>query len=145
MWRPTTDEPPHEKAWLTNEEQREVHAALAGVAADHQPLTDPHPRPIDWRDIRRVLDAACSDVFMAVAEVTTVDESTRCYRLRTLNEKSASISITRVGDGFADVHAEATVGLFGDETDRAAELVQSFQDRYVALRDRRLAEAGQAK
>jgi hypothetical protein len=142
-WRPTAEEPPHEKATLTTAEQRQVRGVLRDLSRDHQPSPDRQPEPIGWSDIRRVVAAACSDVFMAVAQVRTVDETTRIYHIRTVDEKPAKLTVTRIGEGLTDFRAEATVGVFEDDFERAAELVEQFGNHLLMLRNRRYAAIGQ--
>jgi hypothetical protein len=142
-WRPTSTDPPHEKGTLTRAEQNDIRRALASIAYGHAPSPDREPRPIDWRDIRRVVDAACSEMFMAVAQVENVDDATRVYRIRTIDEKPAELIVSRDGKGLADFSANATVGLFEDCQDRARELVEHFESHLIQLRQRRLAEIGQ--
>lgn len=141
-WRPTTTEPPHEKAALTDAERREVRGILRELARDHELSPDRQPQQIDWRDIRRVVDGACSEVFMAVAQVEILDDARRVYHIRTADEKPAELTVTRVGEGLTDYEAAAVVGVFRDETVRAAELVEQFEKHLEWLHQRRLAAIG---
>lgn len=141
-WRPTAAEPPGEKATLAYAERQEILRVMRGVAPDHELSLDCRPEPVMWDDICRVVDAACSEVFMAVAQVSDVsEEAKRVYHLRTIDEKPATLTVRRSDESWMGYEATAEVGLFGTETDaaRAADLVAHFEQHLGQFTQRRTA------
>jgi hypothetical protein len=146
--RPTAvmESQPLETAVMSAAEQREVTRVLRELARDHQPSLDREPLPITWPDVRRIVAMACSANEMAIARVVSIDDETRIFHIRTLDERPATLTVRRIqpdDDLPLDMYdAEATVGLFEDDFDRAQRLVEAFNAEVTWLRHQRMRDVG---
>ena len=134
---PLVDDPDEtdQVAALNAAHSAEVRHAFAGLAHGHEASSAPtaasSPRG-RWSDVHLAVLYACDDTQMAVLHKTATDEGLGGweYALRTAEDMPVALVVRRMPE--PEIYdATASVGLFGDDTDRAAALLKAF-DRHMA-------------
>jgi hypothetical protein len=108
-------------------QQRRVRTTLKNLASGHAPVNPPRPAGLGmrWSDVPLSVIYACDDAQMAVVRHIS-DDRRFSAELITIEDFPAHLSIDRLQDE-QGYRASATVGRFGDRTDRAGELLRALQ------------------
>ncbi|HRP63696.1 MAG TPA: hypothetical protein PK400_10410 [Phycisphaerales bacterium] len=126
--KPIDDEPP-QRAVVERRQQVEIRRAMASVAPDH--VASPLPKPrMRWEDVAIAADYATTESEIAIVHMDKGDADHRLvFHLKTLDDRPGRLTVVRV-DGPQVYTAEASIGRFGDDTQRAEQFLALF-DRFM--------------
>lgn len=118
---------------LSPEDQRALRREMSAIAAGHEPVSPPTPAAhgARWSDLDLAVYYATAEVEMAVVRTERTAERHR-YVIETIDEKPAELIVHRRPP--PEIYAaEASVGRFGDETERARRLVEALHTHLKEL------------
>jgi hypothetical protein len=139
---PMTPEEARLKPVLGQGDQRRIEAEFQTLAAGHTAVEPPMPAArhsgagnpgypgVRWSDVPLAVPDACADAEMAVVSSVETRDSLE-YMLRTIEDYPGTLVIRRPNDGSV-YQATATIGRFGDHTDRAQQLLKALDEQMKA-------------
>lgn len=126
--KPIDDEPP-QRAVVERNQQTEIRRAMASVAPAHaaSPLAKPRIR---WEDVAIAADYATTEAEIAIVRKDKSNaDNLLVFDLKTLDDRPGRLTVVRI-DGPQVYRAEVRIGRFGDDTQRAEQLLALF-DRFM--------------
>lgn len=118
---------------LDRRDQRRIIAAMKTISEGHTPINPPATAPLGvrWSDVKAAARLAATETDMGVFGIDEDDDQIVIH-LRTVGDRPALLIVTRTHDDRV-YESEATVGRFGDRTDKADELLKEFHDAMKAF------------
>ena len=118
---------------LDKKQQKQIKAVFADLAAGHDPVSVPMPAAagMRWSDVPLAVFYACDEVEMAVTRTTEHDWGYQ-FDLLSIENWPGRLVMQRTGDERV-YEACATIGRFGDKTDRAAMLLEAIEKQMRAF------------
>jgi hypothetical protein len=117
---------------LTPAEEKQAMAILKSVADGVTPVDPPTTarHGVRWRDVPAAASAACSETEMVIVRSTQHAWGTE-FTLLTIEDFPGTLNVRKAGDGRV-YEADATIGLFGNHTKRAQQLLAAFSKSMIA-------------
>jgi hypothetical protein len=115
---------------LSDSQQRQVEGAFDDLAQGHTAGAIAKPAPSErgrWSDVHLAVLYACDEIEAAVVQRTKRDWGWEYY-LRTAEDWPGTLMIRRA-DAARVYEASASIGIFGDRTERAEALLEAFAEQ----------------
>lgn len=118
---------------LDKEQQKQIKAAFADLAAGHDSVSTPMPAAagMRWSDVPLAVFYACDEVEMAITRTTEHDWGYQ-FDLLSIENWPGRLVMQRTDDERV-YEAHATIGRFGDKTERAAMLLEAIEKKMRAF------------
>ncbi len=134
--QPLTPEEVGRKNVLNGQEQARIEASFQHLGVGHALVNPPvRSEKVRWSDLPLAVQYAADDAEMVVAQTIEHDWGME-YHLRTIEDFPATLLVRRTADDHIYT-ASATVGLWEDHSDRAAELLNALDVQMKAFAGKR--------
>jgi hypothetical protein len=127
----------HYKAVLDSSEQAAVRKCFRALGEGHHSVDLPKAT-VRWSDVPQAALFACDEIEAAIVQTSKADWGVT-FEIRTVEDFPGELVIYRQPE--PEVYmARATIGLYGDRTAKAAELLEAFDDQMRAFGRKRQIE-----